>query len=69
MVVQRLTALSMGVLPGGGGGRMCVLDMKLVAGKVGFVLWVANRQILVSSPAPSMNSRTPHMHYWVSYFS
>ena len=42
---------------------MCyVLDREVVAKKVEFVVWRANRW--VSSPLPSMNSWTQYMQYY-----
>ena len=53
----------------GGGGRMCnVLDREVVEEKEEFVVWGANRRILVSSPPPLMNSSwTQHMHQTVGH--
>ena len=44
---------------------MCYeLDKEVVSEKEGFVVWRANGRILVSSPPPSINIWTQHMHYY-----
>ena len=45
-----------------------VLDREVMAEKEGFIVWRANRQILVPSPPPSMDSWIQHMHYYYHIF-